>query len=625
MEMSATFLGIAATYALLRACRRNQSRYWCLYAVVALVALYTFYYAALVLLAINLALPASRWKLTRGWWLANLAVFIAWIPWPAWTLARAPNFLSDRVAELGPPSPAALLLIDSARLEFGTTASSLFQGAPAVFLLLIALFAGYWTLRLPTVERRMIVAWALLPTIALDFIALTTHVYWPRYWLLALPGWIALVSVGLGAYLAEHRGLFPASLCGLAAFVFLAGTTTALAANYADPLSRRDDYRAAFALVQTNALPDEALVFDPLMQQTAVDYYGQELPLPAVGLPIPLDGNVHPAAQLPPWREDRTGTDAKLLQLTDQYHGFWLLLYNDSATWTEDWLGGHRLLTDDRWFGNVRLEHYRPGPGPASGTLPGGLRVGKDFGPLRLLQAKAGAFEHGRLVVDLLWQATAPSEDLAVSVQLFDQQGQRVAQADGPPLHGALPTSRWVLAQAYPDTAVLSLPAGLRPGAYRLAVSVYNGQGIPAGQQIMLMLPYLDRSAVTSRLDLAADAGWTIDSVSMEADGSGGLLVVAAGSVQSQPAGDYTWFVHLLNAGGQLLAQDDRPPLAAVSSWRPGDRIQEVFRLPQAAGAAQLELGSYDSSGARTNFRLPGGEQDHIQVDLPQGNPVDGV
>ena len=48
------------------------------------------------------------------------------------------------------------------------------------------------------------------------------------------------------------------------------------------------------------------------------------------------------------------------------------------------------------------------------------------------------------------------------------------------------------------------------------------------------------------------------------------------------PAADYTLFVHVVDAAGTLVAQQDQPPLggfAPTHTWQPGQRIADTVTL----------------------------------------------
>lgn len=106
------------------------------------------------------------------------------------------------------------------------------------------------------------------------------------------------------------------------------------------------------------------------------------------------------------------------------------------------------------------------------------------FGRLALTSWRAGALTPGQpLPVELTWQATAPIDrQLNTSLRLVNAEGVTVAQEDGPPARGILPTNLFFEA-ALPDLKTLTLPADLPPGRYRLEVVVYaiEGGAVEAG------------------------------------------------------------------------------------------------------------------------------------------------
>jgi len=616
----ACFLCIAAAYTLIRACKLGGGWRWMAYALAAIACLYTFFYVTLILLALNLAVLFRRKMPDRGWWLANSLALAAWTPWLALAYSRLHPFIDNRLLPVPAPTPLELLELDSVGTEFGLTASRRPEVLPlALLILALALLAGWLLIRKASLGRYLLLGWAIVPTLAIDLLSLKLPVYQARYFLIGLPGWIAVAVLGLGAGLSGSRRRTVGVMAAAGAVLFSVETAFALHNNYADPSYARDDYRQAFAVMRASALPDEALIYDLPIQYTAVSYYGQGLGMPAIALPVPNPPDLLPEIALSPNNQDQRATQDQLNRLSGQYGGFWLLLYGDTGHWTEDWLDSHRLLVADRWFGVVQLKHYRPGPSPGAGTLAGGSPAGQDFGPLRLSAVRTAALQLGqRLGVDLLWTVTSvPAKDYAVSLQLFDPSNRRVAQLDGPPLQGGIGTSRWQAGQSYPDEVALPLPASLAPGIYRLTMAVYDAQLNPAGlPQDIALLPYLPNQIASAKPNAVSDAGWSLRSVEWAGDGSGGLIVVAKGTVQARPAKDYTWFAHLLDARGRLVGQDDHPPLVSTSSWQPGEQIQEIFRLPSTSQAVTLELGAYDSSGARVPYKTANGSADHLEIQL---------
>jgi 4-amino-4-deoxy-L-arabinose transferase-like glycosyltransferase len=108
-------------------------------------------------------------------------------------------------------------------------------------------------------------------------------------------------------------------------------------------------------------------------------------------------------------------------------------------------------------------------------TQAHGLDAPLAFGRLGLTGWKAGIATPGQpLPVALTWQATAPIDrQLNTSLRLTSAEGATVAQQDGPPARGIIPTNLFFDA-SLPDLKILDLPAGLPAARYRLEVVVYD-------------------------------------------------------------------------------------------------------------------------------------------------------
>lgn len=110
--------------------------------------------------------------------------------------------------------------------------------------------------------------------------------------------------------------------------------------------------------------------------------------------------------------------------------------------------------------------------------------LGRAFGPaIRLVGwsspggGEAGTWPrpNGQLPITLVWQSTGETEvDYTVFVQVLGPDGRLLAQHDAPPAAGAWPTSTWVAAQVVEDPHLLTLPADLPRGRYRVIAGLYD-------------------------------------------------------------------------------------------------------------------------------------------------------
>ena len=101
------------------------------------------------------------------------------------------------------------------------------------------------------------------------------------------------------------------------------------------------------------------------------------------------------------------------------------------------------------------------------------------------------------------------------------------------------------------------------------------------------------------------------------------LNVVLYWQAASPIAQRYTVFTQVLNPAGQVVAQQDNPPVngtAPTDTWQPGAVIRDPYRLALPndlpPGAYQLIAGLYDANG-RVQWTLPSGERvDHVSFVL---------
>jgi hypothetical protein len=83
------------------------------------------------------------------------------------------------------------------------------------------------------------------------------------------------------------------------------------------------------------------------------------------------------------------------------------------------------------------------------------------------------------VTVRLYWQALGETTTpYKVFVHVVPANGTApLAQHDGPPAGGALPTTAWLSGEYIADEHIVALPDGLPPGAYRVLVGLYDPQG----------------------------------------------------------------------------------------------------------------------------------------------------
>jgi len=101
------------------------------------------------------------------------------------------------------------------------------------------------------------------------------------------------------------------------------------------------------------------------------------------------------------------------------------------------------------------------------------------------------------LAVTLHWHALeTPDRNYHTFVHLLDAQGNIVAQHDGRPGNGELPTLGWLPGEYLLDPHLVQVPAGLPAGAYRLGVGLYEPKTeVRLGERVVLDTPISVQSA----------------------------------------------------------------------------------------------------------------------------------
>jgi len=282
--------------------------------------------------------------------------------------------------------------------------------------------------------------------------------------------------------------------------------------------------------------------------------------------------------------------------------------------------------TSEVLLGKVRV--IRPASPPPVSALAVASPLVRDFGPLRLLGyalRTPGSLLPGETIdLDLFWQALrAPGEDFLPRLQLLDPAGGVAAERMEKPVTGTYPTAWWEAGELVTDPHSLAVPAGAVPGNYRLVlglVRVSGGRPIPPAPG-RTTVPLGDIQVRGREHSYGAPApqhlqpvglGDAVELVGYELAGG----VHAPGSpveltvywhALATPNKSYRSFVHLLDSGGQIVAQDDGVPgngsLPSLG-WLPGEYLADprTLQLPPslAQGAYRLAVGLYDpESGAR--------------------------
>lgn len=487
--------------------RRPRPRPWLWggYALLAALALWTLYYSAFALLALNLFLIPWLWRRVRPrlwpWLLAQGAALLLYLPWLPIALRQA---LDPPVPPWRAPLPWSQLLLQagqesSVALLFGQTLDPTRWWPLAGLALLTALAIWRTGPRLATALLWVSILGPLALILAVSL--LFTPLYHVRYLSLYAATFPILLAAGLLQLATFGRRRWLLTLCLLP---LLAGSALSLRNYHGDRFAYEaaDDLRGAVRLIYDQIGPGEALLINAgYLYPAFLAYWPDEVgwlgrlsalaqAAPAdSGLLVALAGHVDgdpgigwddPASDFYAISQEETA--ARLSELFAGHHTLWLLrgydTVNDPQGFIRDWLAAHGQLLHDQVFPGqtfVRVQAWRTTQTPRDALPASVAPLAQDFsGGIRLLgYARAPAAPPLRLT--LYWQRRGPIDrDWKILVQLLSPQQQVIAQDDAPPLRGLRPTSAWQPDEVVESTFVLHPPTALPPGAYTVITGFYD-------------------------------------------------------------------------------------------------------------------------------------------------------
>ncbi len=436
-------------------------RWWLLYGAVALVALSTHYFMVTFVTATALVGTLLLHRRARLAWIVGhlaLAGFFIAIVWNSrerlavWTFAKQ-------------PTDPFFILVDVLRV---------FSLGPAIsddswfwlvgFMALLAASVAAW--RMSPASTGMVLAWLLVPLVAIMALSLNQPYYKPRFLLPALPAFHLILGAGSAALASYATGQFgPRAGAGatwLAAAWLIAAAVSPLRNAWFDPVFQRDDYRGLAQAISATARPDDAILLIGPGQIDVFDYY--------------FHGS-QTRYLLPRFRPlDPVVTRAELVQMEQRHrrvYGVFYVPYEaDPEGIVSDWLAERAFRAESCWYGGVELVVYELGDTGAP-LRDADIR----FGDTLVLERVAASSRHvtGRdaVRIELHWRVVAPpARDLFLFVHVLDIHNHIIAQHDGQ--LARVPTSLWQAGERYRSRAAVLVPPDTPPATYRLVIGVYD-------------------------------------------------------------------------------------------------------------------------------------------------------
>jgi hypothetical protein len=224
----------------------------------------------------------------------------------------------------------------------------------------------------------------------------------------------------------------------------------------------------------------------------------------------------------------------------------------------------------------------------------------------------------------LYWQSlTTMDRDYSIGIHLVDSNQRVISARDSYPGHGLLPTRLWragqILRDAYwlpiagdaPAPSVASIQISLYSLPDRRELSADDPNGRTVSPPVVGRLKITGGAPVTARpQNTTADVfGNQIELLGYDlaprAETAPGFDLTLYWKRRTPLTDDYTVFVHIVDASGKIIAQQDQQPDNGnnpTSLW--GDEVivdHYSLPVPETRSAYRIELGLYD---ARTGARL---------------------
>ena len=214
-----------------------------------------------------------------------------------------------------------------------------------------------------------------------------------------------------------------------------------------------------------------------------------------------------------------------------------------------------------------------------------------------------------RVRVKFFWKVLQQSaDDNSILLTLIDDRGHEIGRYATFPGAGRLRTSRWQADQVYPDEYLITISSAAygrypfdllvewKDAARSANIAATNADGAniePVRLPIGAVVTSGSQTSPTGYSEIPVDMQPVFaDSVRLEAFKLDLELneVSLSWKAESTPEEDYTIFVHLLDADGNIVTQDDRSPRLPTRYWRWGETYSTYHQFPEAFNMLDYSL-----------------------------------
>jgi len=484
--------------------RRRRTLAWLLYILATIAALYSHYFGAMLLAFENVSFAIWVWLSWRAerphlrhsivlWVVAQIICVASFLPWYFLTA----NQLASWPAISEPFDLQTLLWRVLNVFSVGLTLDAA-GSAIAAFAFAVLVFYGVrrWERNAQTIWGvTLLLAWMLVPVLAMYAVSLSRPAYNPKFLLLATPPFFILAARGLSRI---HPGIFlrprnPAPRSYLLRYFYFAiaiiaavSFIPALQNYYYNPAYARDDYRAIVRFIDANARAGDGILIDAPGQVDVVDYYHRG------AQPI------FPLPRMRPIAPNQTRYDVDDI-VTNKVKRLFAIFYGnaqaDPEGVIETRLAQRAFKARDEWHGNVRLALYGIPPNPRDPGQSADVRFGNEITLERWQLDGRDARVGDVVMLTLNWVAISqPAARYKIFVHLLDSNGRVVAQRDGEPVGDNRITTTWRAGENIADNyGLFAQDAGeftLEVGMYRVdngaRLQIFSHEGKPLGDHLIL-------------------------------------------------------------------------------------------------------------------------------------------
>ena len=459
--------------------------------VSSVAALYTHYYAAFTLLALNVAFFAvlacrlrngsSHTQYALRFWLSQMVVVIAFAPWLPNTIRQAATNATYFPGRVGWQTVVNDTLRAFATGDVAsTTVAAWAVGAMGVLAIIGALAEQPGTTRLNRVITALLVA---VPVAVMAALAWNKPKFAPRYLIEALPAFCLSVGAGLSAMGRSVTGQNAALSYGRRVMVvsgvavLFITSALSLRATYFDPARQRPDVRGVAAYITDHQEPGDVIVLLSGHQLPVFEYYyrGKN---PVISMP----NSIMPPAQSPlDYRAAR-----QLEDVARGHHRLWLVLWqrelaDPTDVVMDELLTRARRLGVGQEFQEMRLMLFDLQGHPPFGIVPE-LAPGWRFTePIALTAYGLSPYTHAPgedFDLALYWRASGHiGGNYQTFTHLLAPDGKMVGGSDHIAGADNYPTSLWTEGALIRNTFTLRVPPDAPPGKYTLEVGLYDSRG----------------------------------------------------------------------------------------------------------------------------------------------------